>query len=72
MPTNPDLKEMNFEGKAFYRVGCRNCGGGDWLIFTDGIDDFIAYCHCGHKINLHRPELKNKPDEQPEPLRMIL
>ena len=28
MPTNPELKEMTFEGKAFFRVGCRNCGGG--------------------------------------------
>ena len=72
MPTNPELKEMTFEGKAFFRVGCRNCGGGDWLVFTDGKGQFIGYCFCGHKIDICKAELTDKPDEKPIPLRMVI
>ena len=53
----PDLKEINFEGETFHRVGCRNCGGGGWLVFTDGKKRFIAYCFCGHKIEIAKNEL---------------
>ena len=68
----PELKEINFDGKTFHRVGCRNCGGGDWLVFTDGKSRFIGYCFCGHKIEIGKAELTNKPDEKPISLRMVI
>jgi len=42
------------------------------MVFTNGKGKFVGYCFCGHKIEIAKAELKNKPDEQPIPLRMIL
>ena len=71
-PTNPELKTLNYEGETLHRVGCRNCGGGDWIVFTDGKGKFIGYCDCGYKINIAKAELKNKPDEPVIQLRNII
>ena len=72
MTTHPELKEMNFDGEILHRVGCRNCNGGDWLVFTNGKGKFIGYCFCGHKIEIAKAELKNEPDQQPISLRMVI
>ena len=72
MSVNSDLKEMEFDGKLFHRVGCRNCGGADWIIFTDGKKNFIGYCLCGYKIEIGKAELKTEPDQKPIDMRMVV
>ena len=71
-PTNPELKEINYDGETLHRVGCRACGGGDWLVFTNGKGKFVGYCFCGHKIEIAKAELTKEPNQQPIPLRMII
>ena len=56
-PTNPELKDINYDGETLHRVGCRACGGGDWFIFTNGKGKFVGYCFCGHKIEIAKAEL---------------
>ena len=72
MSVNSDLKEMEFDGKLFHRVGCRNCGGGDWAIYTDGKDKFIAYCFCGYKIDMSKVKLQTEPYIKPIDMRMVV
>ena len=72
MVVNSDLKELVFDGKTFHRVGCKKCGGGDWCIFTDGRNKFVAYCFCGYKIDISKAELQKKPDTKAIDMRMVV
>ena len=63
-----ELKSIIHEGETLHKIGCRKCGGGDWIIFTDGKGKFIGSCCCGHKIEIGKGKLTSKPDIEAIPL----
>lgn len=69
--TDPELKTITHEGELLHRVGCRNCGSGDWIIFTNGKNKFVGYCPCGYKIEIGKAELKSEPDQKAIDMRFI-
>ena len=63
-----ELKRIIYEGKTLHKVGCRKCGGGDWIIFTDGKGKFVGSCLCGNKIEIGKEKLTSQPDIEAIPL----
>ena len=55
---------IEHEGKKLYQIGCRSCRRGHaWKIYSDG-KTFIAFCKCGHHIDIKPDVLQRTPNRE--------
>ena len=67
-----DFEHIEFEGKKYYRTGCRKCQKADnWDIYFDG-EVYVFKCGCGHIIKANPKEVQREPDKKAIPLHLIL
>ncbi len=57
-----DYPQIEFNGKIYYKVGCKKCTkGDDWDVYSDG-KEFVTKCKCGNILLIKEGVTQREPE----------